>query len=272
MSEVPTPAEEPQENVSSPPEEFHSEPWEKIDLPSRFLPYTFKELWIRPFKAGEVKRLKALLNGNTEIRIEDIISSVMSQDCRDLITGDFWYVCAWVRLNTFTDSPLISEWECPSCNTRNTSVIQLSKLPIVELPKEYKEPVILPLSNGEEALMRLPRFGDYEVAVEFLNKLKNGKYTAEDVQDAELALQLQNDKFLKNNLDFLEKITEECSPTDLLNLMEFSKAFPCGLPGTHPVSCSQCEDGAEVRLNFTFRDILPLDSRREHIRDAVRFS
>ena len=84
------------------------------DLPTGFAPYSFKELFARPFT---VKELTLLYQGSnsTYAGISHIIRAVnmaVSCDVNDLTDGDFEYVMAWLRLNSYPKAPNQVHWTC----------------------------------------------------------------------------------------------------------------------------------------------------------------
>ncbi len=84
------------------------------DLPTGYLLYDWKELYIRPFDTPELSLLSlgagARYNGISHLlRAVDL---VIDRPVRELTDGDFEFVIAWLRKYSFPATPLIVQWQC----------------------------------------------------------------------------------------------------------------------------------------------------------------
>lgn len=242
-----------------------------IDLPSKFLPYREKELFVRPLKTAEVKRLTPIIRSGKLGGLLDVLAPVVRPvRITDLTLGDFWYVAAWLRLNTFKNSPLHREWTCqePSCRAKNTHEIDLSEHPIAELPAEYREPALLKLPSGMQLPVRYPRIGDSRIAESFVKTVEGKDLVGEeDTALAELALTIMNGKDLPDNIKLLEGL----EPEDVLYLEEFQRDFSHGLESIVKVQCGGCGSFQEIRIWFHVTDLVPAAGARGRTRDSVCF-
>ena len=248
-----------------------------IDLPSKFLPYNEKELRIRPFKIGEVKKLNPVLNKVSSLSIIDVVENVISPiDPKDLVLGDFWFIMAWLRVNTFKSVPITIQWICPVCKHTNSLIIDLTKLKVHELDSNYKEPVYTSLPSGKEIPLRLSRVGDELRVNKFLRTILN----KEDISEEEsfipnLAITIDNGKSLDTNIKYLEALAEQ-NIEDLMVIQQFQQEFMCGLPSTLKDTCKgkggKCGyESDRVRFDFHFKDLIPTGQYSGHLRNAVRF-
>jgi len=136
-------------------------------LPSQFHPYSWKNLYIRPFDISCLKlvsKAAALKDMSHMIRAIDL---VITQDAGELSIGDFYYVMLWLRIHSYPKSPLTVEWTCSAdmymhretqeiifndknfkkpeniheyeikkCDTENLEQIHMTTISTVDLPEE----------------------------------------------------------------------------------------------------------------------------------------
>lgn len=82
------------------------------DLPSEYLPYDFKELFIRPFEVAELRllsRAKTLRHIPSFLHALDL---VISQPIADISFGDLYYLMMWMKTHSYTKTPYVVEWTC----------------------------------------------------------------------------------------------------------------------------------------------------------------
>ncbi len=82
-------------------------------LPSEYIPYEFKELFIRPFTGAELKLISRAAATQDIEPLLRAIDLTMDQSVLDLTLGDFYYVMMWLRTYSYPKTPYIVEWECP---------------------------------------------------------------------------------------------------------------------------------------------------------------
>ncbi len=87
------------------------------DLPSGFFIYPeVKPIYIRPFSISELSLLhrgRATANISHILRAMDL---VVSCDIYDLTDGDIEFIAAWLRLNSYPETPLLVTWTCNKTN------------------------------------------------------------------------------------------------------------------------------------------------------------
>ena len=244
-----------------------------LELPSKFLPYNFNELWIRPYKIGEVKKIRATLSNEAKSHeITEIISDCMSINPKELTLGDFWYVLAWLRLNSFENTPLTVTWNCSSCSVEQDKIINLSELKIVELPDEYKEPATVTLPNGKKIPLGMYREGyEHDVKNYCKNLLGKADYPQTEEIVPDMAITILNDNTLSQNVKWLND-PEEFTPDDLRYIEAFQNEFSHGLPKIITAECKECEYvNKHIRLAFLIYNIIPINRSPADFRNAVEF-
>lgn len=89
-----------------------------IDLPSKFAFYSFKDLYVRPFRVSHLAKIaKASANSSLQM-VAEVVSSVLSTPDGDtniafqLTMADFTAVLYWLRFNSFTKKTMQVEFTC----------------------------------------------------------------------------------------------------------------------------------------------------------------
>lgn len=95
------------------------------DLPTGFGPYRqhgFSKLYARPFVVRELSLLYAgsqSVSGTGLSHIVRAVDMAISCDASVLTDGDFEYVMAWLRLNSYPKAPSLVTWTCKKVNIVN---------------------------------------------------------------------------------------------------------------------------------------------------------
>jgi len=139
------------------------------NLPSNFYPYTFKELYIRPFTVQELRLISKAAVLNEMQHVVRAVDLCITQDANDLTIGDFYYVLMWLKIHSTPKSPYVVEWHCPElvyrnietgnlifndnnfkapegddaklyklepCGCHNTELVHITDIDIIQLPEE----------------------------------------------------------------------------------------------------------------------------------------
>ena len=245
----------------------------KLDLPSRFLPYEFSELHVRRLTVGEVKRIREMVeSGSSGYTLADTLTPAMSVHPGELTMGDFWYVLAWLRLNTFTNTPMTLQWVCSSCGSKQESNINLPELEIQELRRDYIEPATVRCPNGEEVNVRLYRVKDEQSVKHYLKTMlgrEEWKLAEEWIPD--LAVTIENGWTLHKKVEWLSN-KSVWDPDSLRYLEKFESYCSHGLPNFVKGICKECEYVNErIRFSFRFENVLPYNTDPRNYGDAVSF-
>ncbi len=84
------------------------------DLPSGSVPYTWTDLYIRPFEVPELKLISRAASQQDVQHVIRAIDLCISEDVYELSIGDYFYILMWQKLHSYTKTPLIVEWPCPA--------------------------------------------------------------------------------------------------------------------------------------------------------------
>lgn len=261
--------------------------YSRIRLPSRGLPYRSAgfegdEIEIRPLTLAEVIAVKRIQAGTEWWKLAPALAGVTRPlQAENMTLGDFIYVLAWLRLNTYRSAPFDLEWTCPVCGHANTFRIDLSKIELIELPLEFQEPFHLTLSTGREIALRLPRIGDSEVVRRYLRGMLRSDTWDEAAEWLPgLAICVANGSPLGANVDLLGTMT----PDDIARIEAAIESMEHGFPALLESACSGTlhfeEDGKEgpcefvhkrIRFDFRLCDLAPFSEYRGLVRNGVRF-
>lgn len=88
------------------------------DLPTGFEPYDFKQLYLREFTLEELRLLHIGMHSRVK-PMNHLIRAIQlcaSEDINELTDGDFEFVCAWERMNSYPKAPLQVNWHCKQVN------------------------------------------------------------------------------------------------------------------------------------------------------------
>lgn len=258
-------------NRSEPPKD---EFVDSINLPSRFQLYDFKELRARPLRVSEVKKVRAVLVDGKLTSLTDAIAPAFSQNPRLLTHGDFWFTLAWIRINTFRNSPMKIEWKCRECDHENETILQAQDMDQVNLEEEVREPIVVTLPGAkEEVKLRLRRVGDEDIVDNYLKGISpGGSVDTDDRWLVDLAV-----CFLGMQIhDAHNYLVNLKNPDDVLFIEQVLNEFDHGINTRLELTC----DGkggkcgyveTQLRLNFQAVDIFPDRLDRERIKQAIRF-
>ena len=243
-----------------------------IDLPSGFAPYTFKEFWVRPMDVDEVTNLQPVIaSADVDVLgIANVLQDATSVRLDKLTHGDFWFVCAWLRLNSFPNAPFQIPWTCLKCNHKNKENLRLDELEMVDLDEDYKEPANLTLPSGIEIPLRLHRVEDEQIVLGYVKALAGRRaIKKEELIIPSRAISIMNGQTLTANIELIKTL----DPEDVTILGHFQTQFAHGLPRSIKVACKEeeCEFTDQLLLNFRISDIIPKNGYRPYIRDHIRF-
>ena len=224
----------------------------------------------------EVKNLRAALSDGTEVNARKLalaITPAFSQDISQLTFGDFWVAAAWLRVNSFSNNPLIIVWECPQCQSNNKTQFDFTSIELNELPDDYKEPaaVALPISK-DVVQLRLSRLKDETRVLDFLKDYIVGRDPSPgDVWLGDIAATISN----KRLSDAYEYVTD-LEPSDVLHIEQYQDMFHHGLPDRISATCDKKDGGCgyvteRLRFNFLAYDILPGRIPKDNYRETISF-
>ncbi len=275
---------QPDFNPNIPPVEKKAA-YANIPLPSKGLPYRKfydkNTIAIRPLELEEVKAVKAIFGGGSNLKLNSVLAGVFQDFRTDQLTfGDYLYCLAWLRENTYMAAPIEVPWTCPECQTENVCTVHLQKMTMIELPDNFREPMVIQLPvSKKEVRLRLERMGDDEIVDRYLKGMLN-KTEWDDSEEwlPRLALTIDNGADIHVNVQFLQTL----APEDVTVIEAVGDEFEHGLPSLLTDTCTgKKSDGSKevvcgfvnkrIRFDFRVLNLLPVADYRGFVRNGVRF-
>lgn len=110
---------------------------ELTELPSRFLPYEQRSLYIRPFSVLELKLIARSIELNSIDYITQAIDNCIDLDVYSLTIPDYFYLYYWLRIESYPNTPYYCNWECNElqadksvCGHKNVSPLTQNEMTV----------------------------------------------------------------------------------------------------------------------------------------------
>ena len=194
-----------------------SEEFIHVDLPSRGLAYPgvdMSKVAIRTLTGKEEKLLAEMTSDNLEKKFLAVLKNVLQgMDPIKLTVGDRLYLIVWEAINSYTQK-IDFDHICGICYQKIQTSADLSKLNIKELPKTYKEPYEVSLSNDKLIHLRLATVQD-EINIADFEKRGESSYLYR------FALTIVDNTDVVERMKFLEGL----SGRDFVKIRAFQNKF-----------------------------------------------
>lgn len=129
----------------------------------------------RTFKGKDEKLIAEIAGDNLEKKFLAVFRDVLKGiEPEKLTNGDRLYILVWEAINSYTPEYPIT-YTCSACLQQSNAVVDLSKLELIELPEDFKEPYEVQLSTGEIAKLKLFRVED-EIKIADFEKTGKGSW------------------------------------------------------------------------------------------------
>lgn len=237
-----------------------------ISLPSRFLFYPFKDLYIKPFRVLHLAKLaKANDSGSMQMMVE-AVSSVLqapgyASKCiaMDLTIADFNAVMYWLRFNSFSKKQMrvtsycdnhahrakVASKELPKDSLKITTIYTKSDIQTVELEYAPDPDKYVITYQGDQIKLKPETVRDL---VELLDH--------PDVNDAEFQYKARVASVLDISQDGQQislakkiAIVEDLDPDQAMLAMEFSELLDnYGVQETVNTKCMECGASGTVQI------------------------
>lgn len=212
-------------------------------LPSRFVPYSsrylrdkcFDKLLIRPLTINELKLISLAVTTKDIRNLVRAVGLVINQPVEALTVGDFFYIMMWLRVKSYTKSPVIVNWTCnadyltelrevdvPVTNQDNDLDLGIGQEPMgetVKTIKQQREFIYTPYDDDDVDMM---------VSMGLLRRHTCSYVNTESIRAADLEIvSLEDDADLPADLDFPRvDLLYESSMFDLNKNPEYTKILP----------------------------------------------
>lgn len=99
--------------------------FQSISLPSGFIFYDFDTIKVRKFEIRDLAKMYKVVQNESYKMFKEVIQGCVDIDVDKLTSGDFKYICYWLRLNSYPKSPMTVEWKS---KYGNDNVAQVRKV------------------------------------------------------------------------------------------------------------------------------------------------
>jgi hypothetical protein len=234
-----------------------------IDLPSKFAFYSFKDLYVKPFKGIHLAKLSRAHEERSILPVLEAVSSVLSTSANvsseglafKLTLPDFYFVMYWLRINSFTKSIYTHTTQCndekhllavskgtlSKESLRISEQIHKTRLEVTNLT-EMPNPELFQLENPDIYLTPCTMLETVE-----LSENDNAR-DPEFLYLAELACYV---KVINKDLTLVERIEiiKDMSPDDLNLVKDYGKAISeYGVNEKINVKCKSCGVAKDTKL------------------------
>jgi len=220
----------------------------ELSLPSLLLPYKdINKVEIRMLKGRDEKLIGELDIANFEkkfkLLLDDVLRGIKPEE---LTVGDRFYVVVWIAINCYSKLYPI-ETLCEVCLRKIKVDIDLGTLEKVDLPKDYKEPYPLKLTNGDTLNLRVFRVKD---EIKYLDYVTSKE---KDNMIYKLALSIADDRALVDKINYLE----ELSTQDIGLIRAFHDKYHHGVKLESGYKCPICGGTGITPVPFRLDIIFP---------------
>lgn len=101
--------------------------YQSISLPSGFIFYNFDTIKVRKFEIRDLAKMHKVIQNQSYKMFKEVIQNCVDTDVNKLTSGDFKYICYWLRLNSYPKSPMTVDWTSKYGN-RNIAQVRKSEL------------------------------------------------------------------------------------------------------------------------------------------------
>jgi hypothetical protein len=196
--------------------------YERIDLPSNGLLYP-NEIFIRPLSVPDLidlhpaRKVDPVTKQFNQTLMLDVLSrTIKNMDIRDLHIGDFRFVFYWLKINSYTKTPLTVTYLSKYGN-RNKAVVKKSDIKIQTLDDDS-------INDYLEQGFIAPRIRDGEEFQSYLQSKNLGDSEEDLKQKDQMEYAFSFMQFIEG--DSIEEKIENFSkltPDNLVDIIQFSK-------------------------------------------------
>lgn len=241
-----------------------------VALPSNFVFYKFKDLYIKPFKTLHLAKLIKAQQEQSPSHLAEVVDSVLSTSSGEtglafkLTHPDYMWVLYWLRLNSFSKFEYIVKGTCNNPKhieqvksgkldkktLKISSKVTKSVLDCTMLPEDFKVDISEYLPQDIELppgfTLSVPVYQDIIDMADDPNMLYQGKGGKTEEQEYNAAYMYQATPALlmkwpgatwKQRFDF----AGELSPDDYMRVGEYANSIPdYGIKETVELTCGVC--------------------------------
>jgi len=207
-----------------------------ISLPSRCIPYNINPdaVKIRPYCGEDQIILSTINSSNLDKKFLVVIERVLKGvDPKSVTLGDRLYIMLWEYINSYTNIVNVN-YVCSYCLNEVKVQVDLNTMATIELPKDFKFPYPITLSNGKIINLRPFNVGDTISISEYIDG-------HDDHHLYKYARTITDEGKIEDKVQMLK----DFSTKDLVLIYAFHEKFFHGLDMKAKVECPKCKVEAE---------------------------
>lgn len=216
------------------------------------------EIYARPLKVIEIKKLASLSDSNVDFIINDILKkATRGLQVEDMYVADKIYLMLFLRANTFKDSSYVIKYMCPKCEKETSYHFGLDMLNINYLPDDYDPNAEFELMNKDTVSTRFLRVKDDIEAGRFRENSANLDIDEELLTMAGM-INTINGESVPLHQKYLYLIDLEGE--SFIDLKSYMEKYSIGVDPVMNVVCSNC--GGTSPMGITFHPAFFVPTRR----------
>lgn len=229
-----------------------------------------KEVSIRQFGPSEVENYYIIRRTGSIPALRTLIENTLKGiKVEELYEPDFLFIVYWQRVNSYSHFPYNLPWQCPTCQSQNSSKLDLTKIVSPSVADDYPlDGVGLDLPCGHQMIFRLPKEVDDVSAANQVKMLSIDNPNEGHFRKAELLCMMEFDNG-HTPLEKWELINNVFSPEDVFVIEGFKRLFRYGPDNTMECKCSKCGEPRTVSFRFSVLEFFPTDSDFADIRTRI---
>lgn len=221
-----------------------------LDLPSKYLVYegiSPGSIKIGLLRGKHEKVIAEISADNYDRKLLQVLADVIEGiPINSLTLGDRKFVQLWLAINSYSkDFPI--KFNCENCGAKLDAVVDLSAIPVAELPDGFKEPYPVTLSDGKEIQLRLLR-------VEDELKVAEAEKTGQNIWLYRFARSIVDDRTLLQKVQYME----ELPAADVARIRAFHDKFDHGPVMNFPYECGKCGGDGSIAVPFRLEMLFPI--------------
>jgi hypothetical protein len=225
---------------------------------------------IRQLGPEEVESYYVVRRTGSVTALRQLVSNTIKGiTVEELYEPDFLFAMYWHRVNSYMNFPYNLPWNCPACESPNTSKLDLTKIVSPSVPDDYPaDGVTLDLPCGLQMTFRLSKETDDVRASEQIKLLQIQNPNEGHNKKAELLCMMEFD----TNFDLMEKwdiINKVFTPEDIFVIDGFRNTFKYGPTNIMDCQCSKCGKATQVSFRFSIFEFFPTDIDTATVRTRI---
>jgi hypothetical protein len=229
-----------------------------------------KEVQIRQFGPTEVENYYIIRRTGSIPALRTLIENTLKGiKIEELYEPDFLFMVYWQRVNSYSHFPYNLPWQCPTCNSNNSSKLDLTKIISPSVSDDYPpDGVSLDLPCGHQVIFRLPKEVDDITAAQQVRMLSIENPNESHFRKAELLCMMEFD-YGHSQMEKWDLINKVFTPEDVFVIEGFKRLFRYGPNNLMDCKCTKCGEPREVSFRFSVLEFFPTDTDFADIRTRI---